>query len=146
MLTVATAQAILTGSSYVASYRDFGRKYPDAGYGAAFYKWMMSDDPQPYNSWGNGSAMRVSPVGFACQGSVPEAIVAFLDSRDVEDAIRLAISLGGDGDTQAAIAGAIAHAYYKHIPDAMLEPVRARLPAEFLQIIDEFERKYHLPS
>ena len=221
VLTVATAHAILTGSPYASVYRDFGRKYPESGFGAAFYKWMMSDDPQPYNSWGNGSAMRVSPVGLAfdtpddvlreaersavathnhpegvkgaqstalavfmarsgaskdrireeltarfgydlnrtidairptykwdvsCQGSVPEAIIAFLDSRDVEDAIRLAISLGGDGDTQAAIAGGIAHAFYQDLPKAIGEQVRDLLPHEFLQIIDAFERKYHLPS
>jgi len=206
VLTVATAYAILNGSSYEAAYRDFGRRHPNAGYGGAFRQWLFSAEPRPYNSWGNGSAMRVTPVGLAfgsvdevlreaeqsaavthnhvegikgaqatalavfmarcgaakeeirnelarrfgydlrrsideirptyqwdvsCQGSVPEAIVAFLDSTDVEHAIRLAISLGGDSDTQAAIAGGIAHAFYGHVPQTIANPVRHRLPQEF---------------
>ena len=177
VLTVATAHAIFRGTSYESAYRAFGRVHPNAGYGKAFREWLQAEEPRPYNSWGNGSAMRVAPVGFAfssvedvlreaersaavthnhaedikgaqatalavflarsgsskdeirdeltarfgydlprtvdqirpdyrwdvsCQGSVPEAIVAWLDSRDVEDAIRLAVSLGGDADTQAA--------------------------------------------
>ena len=65
VLTVATAQALLTGMDYAEAYRTFGRRYPRAGYGGAFLKWLMADDAPPYNSWGNGSAMRVSPVGFA---------------------------------------------------------------------------------
>ena len=78
----------------------------------------------------------------SCQGSVPEAIVAFMDSVGVEDAIRLAISLGGDSDTQAAIAGGIAHAFYGHVPDTIVAPVRQRLPPEFLDVIDAFERAF----
>ena len=214
VLTVATAHAILTSTPYEAAYRAFGRQYPDAGYGASFAQWLTLPQPQPYNSWGNGSAMRVAPVGFAfstvdevlreaercaavthnhpegikgaqstalavfmgcagaskdeirdelvrrfgydlrrrvsqirrdykwdvsCQGSVPEAIIAFLDSADVEDAIRLAVSLGGDSDTQAAIAGGIAQAFYKDVPDAILAFVRERLPRQFLDVIDAFE-------
>lgn len=217
VLTVATTYAILNGTSYEAAYRDFGRRYPDAGYGRAFYQWLWAAEPRPYNSWGNGSAMRVAPVGLAfndidrvlreaensaavthnhpegirgaqatalavfaarsgaskgeirndlaqrfgydldrtinqirpsyrfdvsCQGSVPEAIIAFLDSSDVEDAIRLAISLGGDGDTQAAIAGGVAHAFYGYVPETIVRPVRERLPPEFLEVIDTFERTY----
>ena len=65
VLTVATAYAILTGTSYEAAYRDFGRQHPHAGYGGSFYGWLMAEEPRPYNSWGNGSAMRVAPVGFA---------------------------------------------------------------------------------
>jgi hypothetical protein len=65
VLTVATAYAILTGTSYEMAYRDFGRRYPDAGYGGTFYQWLLSSEPRPYNSWGNGSAMRVAPVGLA---------------------------------------------------------------------------------
>jgi ADP-ribosylglycohydrolase len=201
------------------AYRDFGRRHPDAGYGGTFYQWLLSSEPRPYNSWGNGSAMRVAPVGFAfgsvdevlrqaeqsaavthnhlegikgaqatalavfmgrsgaskeeirgelvrrfgydlhrsidqirptyewdvsCQRSVPEAIVAFLESADVEHAIRLAISLGGDGDTQAAIAGGIAHAFYGQVPPAIVGPVRERLPKEFLEVIDAFERAFPL--
>ena len=80
----------------------------------------------------------------SCQRSVPEAIVAFLDSADVEHAIRLAISLGGDSDTQAAIAGGIAHAFYGHVPHEIVGPVRGRLPREFLDVIDAFERTFPL--
>jgi ADP-ribosylglycohydrolase len=82
----------------------------------------------------------------SCQGSVPAAVVAFLESTDVEDAIRLAISLGGDADTLAAIAGGIAHAFYRYVPRAMVETLRERLPAEFLDVIDEFERRFPLAS
>jgi ADP-ribosylglycohydrolase len=220
VLTVATAWAILSGMSYEHAYYDFGRRYPDAGYGGSFRQWLHSPEPRPYNSWGNGSAMRVAPVGFAfdtlddvlreaqrsaeathnhpegikgaqatalavllgrsgeskdhirnelqrrfgyelgttidairpdyewdvsCQRSVPQAIVAFLDSTDVENAIRLAVSLGGDADTQAAIAGGIAHAFYRHVPDTIVERVRVRLPEEFLEVIDRFQQKYPLP-
>lgn len=217
VLTVATAHAILTGTSYQEAYRHFGRLYPDAGYGGMFIEWLAAPDPRPYNSWGNGSAMRVVPVGLAfstvdetlreaarsaaathdhpegirgaqavahavflarsaaskeeirreitnrfgydldrsveeirpgyrldvsCQGSVPEAIIAFLDSTGVENAIRLAISLGGDADTQATIAGGIAHAWYGDVPAAIVEPVRERLPARLLQVMDRFQQEY----
>lgn len=163
-----------------------GRKYPGKGYGGRFSRWLQSNDPQPYGSYGNGSAMRVSPCGFiarslaeaedlaeysaypthdhregvkgakataaavymacnhatkeeiadyirnnyypldktldeirptytfddTCQGTVPPAIQAFLESTGFEDAIRNAISLGGDSDTLAAITGGIAEAFY----------------------------------
>jgi ADP-ribosylglycohydrolase len=219
VLTVATAHAILTGSSYETAYREFGRQYPHAGYGGSFYGWLLADEPRPYNSWGNGSAMRVAPVGFAfanvddvlreaersaavthnhpegikgaqatalavfmarsgaskneiredlsrrfgynlsrtvdqirpgyrwdvsCQRSVPEAIVAFLDSSDVEDAIRLAVSLGGDADTQAAIAGGIAEAFYGRLPEAIVSAVRDRLPPTFIEVVDAFRKAYSL--
>lgn len=183
VLTVAVAEAILSGGPYVDSVRRIGRRYPYAGYGGSFSRWLHSDDSEPYNSWGNGSAMRVSPVGFAfstenevlrqarmtaeithnhpegikgaqatalaiylartgrnkesnrarirdlfaydldrtvddirpfycfdisCQGTVPEAMIAFLDSNSYEDAVRNAISLGGDSDTLACITGGVA--------------------------------------
>jgi ADP-ribosylglycohydrolase len=221
VLTVATAHAILSGTSYETAYRDFGRRYPNARYGGLFREWLLLAEPRPYNSWGNGSAMRVAPVGWAfdnidevlreaersasvthnhpegikgaqatalavflarsghskeairdelarrfsydlfrsidairpayewdlsCQGSVPEAIVAFLESNDVEDAIRLAISLGGDADTLAAIAGGIAHAFYRYVPESIVEQVRERLPAEFLEVVDEFEDRFSVPD
>lgn len=166
--------------------QEIGRKYPNCGYGGRFAGWMFSDDPQPYNSFGNGAAMRISPVGFkartkdevyhlseavtkvthnhkeglkgaeatalaifmarfgytkseirdsindyyyplnftideirdtykfneTCQETVPQAIQAFLESTSFEDAIRTAISVGGDSDTLAAITGSIAEAYY----------------------------------
>jgi ADP-ribosylglycohydrolase len=219
VLTVATAYAILTGTSYEGAYRDFGREHPDAGYGGSFYRWLFAEEPRPYNSWGNGSAMRVAPVGCAfgtvdevlheaersaavthnhpegikgaqatalavfmarsgaskeniredlvqrfgydlhrtvhqirpnyqwdvsCQGSVPEAIIAFLDGCDVEDTIRLAVSLGGDADTQAAIAGGIAEAFYRHIPETMVVAVRERLPPRFIEVIEAFHRAFPL--
>ncbi|MBT3312406.1 MAG: ADP-ribosylglycohydrolase family protein [Desulfobacterales bacterium] len=218
VLTVATAFSILNGVDYVTSYRKFGRKYPEAGYGMSFYQWIYSSEG-PYNSWGNGSAMRVSPVGYAfnsikdvlseaekcasvthnhpegikgaqaaalsiflavngeskesikkeisqrfvynldrkldeirpeysfdvsCQGSVPESIVAFLESENVEDAIRKGISLGGDSDTMACIAGGIAQAFYNKIPEEIITNARKRLPDEFLEIIDEFNTKFRV--
>ena len=217
VLTVATAYSILEKCDYAESYRTFGRRYPRAGYGGAFYQWLFSQRSGPYNSWGNGSAMRVSPVGFAfesvdavleeaersasvthnhpegikgaqatalavflarkgenkdsirddierrfnydlsrtlddirpgyrfdvsCQGSVPESITAFLESKDFEDAVRKAVSLGGDSDTMACIAGGIAHAFYGKIPEDIVVNVRERLPDEFLEIIDRFMEMY----
>jgi ADP-ribosylglycohydrolase len=217
VLTIATAHAILSGASYETAYRNFGRKYPNAGCGGLFVQWLRAAEPEPYNSWGNGSAMRVSPVGWAfdsidevldeakrsatvthdhpegikgaqatalavflarsghskemicdevtrrfeydlarsidairpgydwdvsCQGCVPEAIIAFMESTDVESAIRTAISLGGDADTLAAIAGGIAHAFYRSVPETIVGEVRGRLPVEFLEVIDEFESRF----
>ncbi len=217
VLTVAIAHAILEHEGYRTSLKRFGRKYPSAGYGGAFIGWIYSADSHPYNSWGNGAAMRVSPIGFAfnaiedviseaartaevshnhpegmkgaqatalavflartgaskdvirdeiterfgynlcrtieeirptytfdvsCQGTVPEAIIAFLDAVNYEDAIRQAISLGGDSDTLACIAGGIAHAFYQEIPKNLLTEVYARLPEEFLHIIETFNTAY----
>ncbi|MGZ3579411.1 MAG: ADP-ribosylglycohydrolase family protein [Syntrophales bacterium] len=219
VLTVAAAYAILEKCDYATAFKTFGRKYPRAGYGASFYQWLFSPQSAPYNSWGNGSAMRVSPIGFAfssieavleeaaksaavthnhpegikgaqatalsillarrgedmdfikseigkrfaynlnralddirpeyrfdvsSQGSVPESIVAFLESEDFEDAIRKAVSLGGDSDTMACIAGGIAHAFCKEIPENIVANVRGRLPDEFLEIIDRFADIYGL--
>jgi ADP-ribosylglycohydrolase len=221
VLTVATAYAILTGTPYEVAYRDFGRQYPHAGYGGSFYDWLVATDPRPYNSWGNGSAMRVAPVGLAfgnvqdvlfeaersaavthnhvegvkgaqatalavfmarsgaskdeirndltqrfgydldrtvdqirpdyqwdvsSQQSVPEAIIAFLDSSDIEHAIRLAVSLGGDADTQAAIAGGIAEAFYKRVPETIVSAVRERLPPGFIDVIDSFRQAFPLKA
>ncbi|GBC61800.1 hypothetical protein DENIS_2762 [Desulfonema ishimotonii] len=219
VLTVAVAHAILDGSDYGPALKRFGRKYPRAGYGGAFCQWLASGESLPYNSWGNGSAMRVSPVGFAfesadavlreaeksaavthnhpegirgaqatalavflartgsgkaeirdeitdrfgypldrildqirpgyrfdvsCQGSVPQAITAFLESDSVEDAIRKAVSLGGDSDTQACIAGGIAQAFYREIPAEILTQVRSRLPQDLLRVTDRFNATYPL--
>jgi ADP-ribosylglycohydrolase len=217
VLTIATAWAIIRDEPYERAYQTFGRKYPRAGYGGTFIGWIHSEEPRPYNSWGNGSAMRVSPVGFAfddeetvlaeakrsaevthnhpegikgaqatalaillarngaekeairseisrrfgydldrtvaairpgyrfdvsCQGSVPEALIAFLDSADYEDAVRKAVSLGGDADTQACIAGGIAQAFYGGLSEAIAEETRKRLPAEFLDILAEFQERF----
>ncbi len=219
VLTVAVAYAILRKAAYGASIKDFARRYPNAGYGFSFYRWMLSDTMRPYNSWGNGSAMRVSPVGLAfdskekvldearrsaepthnhpegikgaqatalavflarhgadketirteissrfsydldrtvdeirpgyrfdvsCQGSVPESIIAFLESCNFEDAIRKAVSLGGDSDTMACIAGGIAQAFYRDIPSHIVSEVRKRLPEEFLRVVDEFNKRFGL--
>jgi ADP-ribosylglycohydrolase len=219
VMTVAIAHAILEQTDYAASLKAFGRRYPNAGYGGAFIEWIFEPDVRPYNSWGNGSAMRVSPVGFAfddagkvliearrsaevshnhpegmkgaeaaalavflarqgqsketireeissrfgyhlkrrvdeirptyrfdvsCQGSVPEAIIAFLDSADYEDAVRKAISLGGDSDTLACIAGGIAQAFYKSIPLAIVGRVREILPEDLLGVVDRFNQRYGL--
>ena len=219
VMTVASAYAILHRQPYKDAYLRFGRQYPNAGYGESFHRWLFAAAPAPYNSWGNGSAMRVAPVGFAfdtvddvlreaersaavthdhpegikgaqatalavfmgrsgatkedireelirrfgydlrrtieqirptyrwdvsCAGSVPEAITAFLDSTDVEGAIRLAISLGGDADTQAAIAGGIAEAFYRGVPADIVDATRKRLPSEFLEVVDDFEREFPL--
>lgn len=220
VMTIAVAEAIMHGGrrdDFIDTMKKYGRMYPNAGYGGRFIAWIFSDDREPYNSFGNGSAMRVSPCGWTmdcgfcartgmwptngcamaslsaevthnhpegikgatavadaiflcryyfggycgdcetpindnpaeckrrikehieqkygydlsssldeirptyrfdvtCQGSVPQAIIAFLESADFEDAIRNAISLGGDSDTQAAITGSIAEAAYG-IPD-----------------------------
>ena len=143
VLTIAVADCLLTGSSYIDKFHDYTRAYPDRCYGAGFRHWVESGSREPYNSWGNGAAMRVSPVGFAlhtlddirptysfnesCQGTVPEAIIAFLDSSDYEETVRLAISLGGDADTLACIAGGIAEAFYGGVPEKIAELAMARL-------------------
>ena len=77
-----------------------------------------------------------------CQGSVPESIIAFLESKDFEDAIRLAISLGGDADTMGAITGSIAEAYYKNVPDHIKEEILKRLPEEFINVMEKFYKKF----
>ena len=217
VLSLAVADAILNKIDYATALKSYGRKYPNAGYGMSFYSWMQSPETKPYNSWGNGSAMRVSPVGFAfdstedvlseaertaivthnhpegikgaqatalaillarqgagkeeirkqighrfsydldrsldeirpsyffdvsCQRSVPESIIAFLESKDFEDAVRLAISLGGDSDTMGCIAGGIAHAYYGKIPLKIIDQVKLRLPQEFMLIVDQFNSTF----
>ena len=85
-------------------------------------------------------------INLTCPGSVPEAIIAFLDSTDFEDAIRNAVSLGGDADTQAAIAGAIAEAYYKGIPPSILKTAWGKIPKSFRDVIIDFSTKYGSPE
>ena len=219
VLTIAVADCILHGKDYAITFKEYGRRYPHAGYGGMFLEWLSNDSLAPYNSFGNGSAMRVSPVGFAfsslddvlreaeksaavthnhpegikgaqaiagsiflaklgeskdkireyveasfaydlhqtldeirppyqfdetCQGSVPQAIIAFLESSDYEDAVRKAVSLGGDSDTLACMAGGLAQAYYKHVPDYIEEMVRELLDDDLLAIVDEFNERYGL--
>ncbi|MGA6926794.1 MAG: ADP-ribosylglycohydrolase family protein, partial [Desulfosarcina sp.] len=217
VLTVAVAKSILDGIDFGESIKQFAQCHPHAGYGGAFRKWMWSTENKPYNSWGNGSAMRVSPVGFAfdtldevlllakrsaevthnhpegikgaqatalaifmarqgadkeaickeiedrfaydlhrsveeirpsyrfevsCQGSVPESIVAFLDSTDYQSTIKNAISLGGDADTMACIAGGIAQAYYRQIPKGIIDNVMRKLTPDLRQVVVGFNETY----
>jgi ADP-ribosylglycohydrolase len=217
VLSVAVAKALLTDSGYENTYREFHRLYPDRGYGYGFTCWVQSDSTTPCYSYGNGSAMRVNPVGWAfdslsdvlreaeksavvthnhmegikgaqavaaaiflartghskiaikdylsnafqynldrtleeirpvysfdvsCQGSVPESIIAFLESGSYEDAVRNAISLGGDSDTMACIAGAVAEAYYRYIDPEIIAGVFDRLPPDLAHITRQFTGKY----
>lgn len=217
VLTVAVADAILHGHDYAAKLREYYRYYPGAGYGGLFHVWASSEHGGPYNSWGNGSAMRVSPVGFAfdnldevmeqakwsaevthnheegikgaqatacavfmarsgktkremreriratfgydltepidsirkhygfdvsCQGSVPQALTAFLESESYEDAVRKAISIGGDSDTIACIAGAVAQAYYSGVPEPIASRVRGLLDSRLNAVVSEFSGRY----
>ncbi|ELS33548.1 MULTISPECIES: ADP-ribosylglycohydrolase family protein [Pseudanabaena] len=213
VLTVAIADCLMHQGSYAEYIKTYARLYPTRGYGGRFIEWMNSEAMEPYNSWGNGSAMRVSPIGFAytdrdavmheakcsaevthnhpegvkgaqataitvfmarqghskeqikteivnsfgydlrrtldeirptykfdvsCQGTVPQAITAFLESTDFEDAIRNAISLGGDSDTLACITGAIAEAYYGGVPEAIAEKVFTYLTPRVRQVVEKF--------
>lgn len=217
VMTLAVARWLMEDETHSAAYlvecmQQLGRTYPGAGYGGRFVRWLFENDPQPYNSWGNGSGMRVSPVGLyaktldealalaevsalvshshpegvkgaqaiaasmflcregktkeeireyvertfgynlgrtieeirptydfdvSCQGSVPEAIIAFLDGNSFEEVIRLAISIGGDSDTIGAMAGAIASCMYD-IPEEISAPCRDILTDELRQINDKF--------
>ena len=217
VMTVANAEWLLSGNDLTGTMQAYGRLYPHAGYGGMFSGWLREESPRPYNSFGNGSAMRVSPVGWAfdtledtldaarqsaevthdhpegikgaqavaaciylarngkdkreikeytektfgydlnrscdeirpsyrfdvtCQGSVPESIIAFLESTDFESAVRLAVSLGGDADTMGAIAGGIAEAYYGSIPEHIKKEVIKRLPNEFTEVMNRFYNKF----
>lgn len=213
VLTIAIADAILNGRTYQEAILDWAHRYPDAGYGGYFHSWMRSLHPRPYNSFGNGSAMRASAVGWAfdntehilrqaeasaapthnhpegikgaqatalgvflarrgwskedlraelagrfhynlsrtieeirpdymyneiCQQTVPEALIAFFDSQNFEEAIRLAVSLGGDADTLAAITGAIAEAYYGGVPQDIACEVQKHLAPDLWRIVEKF--------
>ncbi len=219
--TVAIADAILRSVSFEQSLLEWCRKYPNpkGAYGGSFGRWVHSLHPEPYNSFGNGSAMRVSPCGYlrethnvlkyaresaecthnhpegikgaecvarciemalwsrrhqkngkrsveevaeiygyntqqttdeirrantfneTCQVTVPQAIVCFLESTDFENAIRLAVSIGGDSDTIAAITGSIAEAYYG-IPQHIQDKAWVYLPTEMQDVITQFKQKY----
>lgn len=218
MMTVAIAQALLEDQDYARHLRAYGRMYPHAGYGSRFLAWVNDPDAPAYNSFGNGSAMRVSPVGWlansleealalardtalvthnhpdgvlgakivagcifllrqgthredirrwvehmgypmnhtiaelqqtysfdvSCRGSVPQAIQAFLEATDFESAIRLAISIGGDSDTIASIAGALAEVVYP-IPENMRRHVMDTLehhgPGNPAQVVHDFYKR-----
>jgi len=223
VMSLAVAKALLDcvdfyeslGKFTVKAMQEVGRPYPNCGYGDMFRRWMYSDYPKPYNSFGNGAAMRVSACGFAantldeaivlsrkvtevthdhpegikgaeatavciflartgsnileirdyvnehyypmnftlssirdtyqfnetCQDTVPQAIMAFLESVSFEDAIRNAISIGGDSDTLAAITGGIAEAYYG-VPTDIRKRALTFLDERLLNILNAFESKY----
>lgn len=213
VMTIAVAEWLTVGGDLASIMQRWGRRYPGAGYGGMFSKWLEAEVPKPYNSYGNGSAMRVSPVGFyaksleealqlakttaeishnhsqgikgaqaiassiylalngkskeeikeyvetefgynlhrscddirptyrfdvTCQGSCPQAIIAFLDSNDYESAIRLAVSLGGDSDTIACMTGGMAAAFYG-VPDDLVAKAREYLSEDIIQTIGSFE-------
>jgi len=213
VLIIAVTDVLLGSGDYANTFREYYARYPDCGYGGRFHQWARSKDLRPYNSFGNGSAMRVSPVGWffddlesvlseakrsarvthnhpegikgaqavaasvfmarhgeskdtirdyvargfdydldrtvdeirpshhfdeTCQGTVPAAMIAFLDSTDFEDCIRNAISLGGDADTLACIAGSIAEAFYGGVPDSIREQAICRLDPDLRAVADAF--------
>jgi len=219
VLTVAVAWALLNDRDYGRWVREFALRYPNRGYGGMFREWLLQEEPEPYGSWGNGSAMRVSPVGFAlddeqevlaeakrsaeithdhpegikgaqatalavylarrgcskavirdeiqqrfgydlqatldevryewrldvsCQTSVPAALIAFFESESLEDAIRNAISLGGDSDTLACIAGGVAEAFYGPVPREIVQPVREVLDSELWSVVVAFYQRFGL--
>jgi len=126
VLTVAVADAILNQLDYGETIKDYALRYPDAGYGGTFKKWMRDEPDYAFD--------------VSCAGSVPESIIAFLDSKDLIDSIRLAISLGGDTDTQAAMAGSISEAFYGPVPAPVEDVMNAFLPNELIDVIGLFER------
>jgi ADP-ribosylglycohydrolase len=218
VMTLAIAEGLMNGcsaASFIKAMKKYGHIYPNAGYGGHFGSWLFSDDVNPYNSWGNGAAMRVSPVSWAfdnlsevekyaeisaavthnhpegikgaqatasaiflarkgktkdeiktyieskygydlsrtldeirpnyifnesCQETVPEAITAFLESVDFEDAIRNAISLGGDSDTLAAITCSIAEEAY-NVPEEIKERALSILDGCLLDVYRQFSEK-----
>ena len=221
VMTCAVAQALMDSREdfsdlserAVEAMQRIGRQFPNCGYGARFIHWMFSDNPQPYNSYGNGSAMRISPVGFVardvedakwlaaavtcishnhpegmkgaeatavaivmarqgetkeairaameeyydlstkvdeyrekwqghgreiCQVSLPQALACFFEGEDFEEVIRNCISIGGDRDTIAAIAGGIAEAFYG-VPEKIVKEARHYLDKKLLIVLDEFQ-------
>ena len=225
VMTIAVAEALLaagvnadTGEiekACIDSMQKWGRKYPNAGYGSRFIGWLYDDDPKPYDSWGNGSAMRVAAAGWlyssvertrsvaratanvshnhpeglkgaectavviymarngatkeeireyvdtefgynlsrgvdelrslhkhdeSCMDALPKALVSFFEGDSFEDVIRNAVSLGGDTDTIAAIAGAKAEGMYG-VPDDLRKKCLEYLPDEMKQVITDFADK-----
>lgn len=217
VLAVAVADCLMTGTDYVDAFHRYVRAYPDAGYGGRFIEWALAGRRDPYNSWGNGSAMRVPAVAYAfasldevlaeaersaavthdhpegikgaqataaavfmarrgdskrsikeaiermfgydlharvddirpayhfnesCQRTVPEALIAFLDSDGYEDAVRKAISLGGDADTLACITGAVAEAHYGGVPPHIATEAIARLDGRLRAVVTQFRDRF----
>ena len=223
IMTIAVCEAVMNGRNdpYLTErevakcMQLWGAKYPGGGYGGRFSGWLKEKNPEPYNSYGNGSAMRVSAVGWlydtiedvleyakitaavthnheegikgaqsvaaaiflartghskeeikqyieenfhydlnrtieeirpgygfdeTCQGSVPESIIAFLESESFEDAVRRAVSLDGDADTQGAIAGSIAEAFYG-VPEGLNVQIRGKLPSDMRTVLLRFNKE-----
>ena len=223
VMSIAVAKALLEANNdfsdleelVIRNMKDFGRRYPAAGYGGKFREWLSSPSVMPYNSLGNGSAMRISPMAYfakditeikklskiissvthnhpegvkgaeavasaiwlalhdrtkeeikqyieenyysldydyneilqkykfdvTCQNSVPQSIFAFLISQNFEDAIRTAVSMGGDADTMACIAGSIAEAFYG-VPENLQKECWEFLTPDIKNIINEFQKKF----
>lgn len=216
VLTAAVAEVLLTGGDYARTFHRYFQAYPDAGYGGQFKRWCELGRTEPYHSWGNGSAMRVAPIGLAfgtleavlaeaersacvthdhpegvrgakavaaavflarrrrekrqiaeyitsefgyrldvplrrvrrtflfdvsCEGTVPWALRAFLEAEDYEDAVRNAISLGGDADTLACIAGAVAGPYHGVPPEIVAETL-ARLDDRLRGVVSRFNERF----
>lgn len=217
ILTCATAEKLLFDTNYQDTYRRYAILFQHRGYGGSFKKWVASKNPVPYNSYGNGSAMRVSPVGWvfndresvleeakksaeithnhpegikgaqavalailyarqgkskteiianigaeleydfslsvadmpkkfdvSCQGTIPICFAIFKDTDSFEDAIRTTIFVGGDSDTNAAIVGSIAEAFYGEIPLNMVQGALERLPSLIRYVTDCFYRRYNV--
>ena len=219
VLTVAVAEWILTGDDLTSLLHRYFDRYPGRGYGMGFHSWARRRSRDPYNSYGNGSAMRVSPVGFAfdtvdevlewsarsaavthdhpegirgaqataiaiylarrglqqdeirqeiesrfsydlstpldqirpryrfnetCHGTVPQALRAFIESASYEDAIRNAISLGGDADTLACITGGLAEAFYGGVPEEISAKAMPLLDPDMLTVLESFRSRYGL--
>lgn len=217
VLTVAVAAKLLGHGDYVDLFHEYFHAYPEAGYGGSFARWATLRSRAPYNSWGNGSAMRASPIGFvcdslddvlgeahlsaqvthnhpegirgaqataaavflarrgkpktdiksfierefgydlsqrleeiragyvfdvSCRGSVPQAIIAFLESESFEEAVRNAVSLGGDADTLACIAGGIAEAYYGGVPEEIRRRTISFLSERLRTVVEEFSARH----
>lgn len=217
VLTVAQMDQILSEKDWVDTLKSWTREYPGAGYGGNFIRWALGEQRSPYQSWGNGSAMRVSPVAWAsedeasvlqaaresavvthsheegirgaqatalaillarkgvpkpeirrrleeetgydlgrsldeirpeyrfdvsCQGSVPESLISFLEGDDYEDVIRNAVSLGGDTDTMACIAGAVAEAFYGGVPAGLGLVVWEKTPERMRGVVRAFYERY----
>ena len=221
VLSVAVADCLLNGINYVDAFHEYFLAYPTAGYGYNFFQWASAADRRPYNSWGNGAAMRVPAIGHAfnrleevlaeaassaevthnhpegvrgaqatavavflarqgeskrhikgsiermfgydlshrlvdlqpayqfdvsCQGTVPPALIAFLESNDFEDAVRKAISLGGDADTLACITGAVAEAHYGGVPAEIQSRTFAVLDDRLRNIVERFRERFPLSA
>ena len=217
VMTLAVARVLLEKGDYAQTMREFGRCYPAIGYGGHFERWIYDDSMGPYNSYGNGGAMRASPIGYFAQSaeealaeaercaapthnhpegikgaqavalavflarsgaakseirreittrigydlartvsdirpaytfdvaaarSVPEALICFFDAADFEDTVRNAISLGGDADTMACIAGAVAEAHWGEVPEPIALEVRRRLPGELSDVLERFRARF----